>query len=71
MTENGTVRSMSALDAIVKATRPKALKSDARAAALLTSLTEVHQVAAEPDRQIQIRFIEPDSAWVDRMKRGE
>ncbi len=64
---------MRALDAIMKAMRPKALKGDVRAAALLISLTEVHQVAAEPepDREIQIRFIKPDPAWVDRMERGE
>ena len=62
-----------ALDAISKSMRLKALKGDVRAAALLISLTEVHQITAEPEpaREIQIRFIKPDPAWVDRVERGE
>jgi hypothetical protein len=72
VTENGRVKSMPALDAIMKAMRLKALKGDVRAAALLISLTEVHKVAAEPepDREIQIQFIKPDQDWIERMERG-
>jgi hypothetical protein len=66
VTENGKVKSMSALDAIVKSMRLKALKGDVRATALLVKLMEVHKVAAEPEptRVIQIRFIKPDPARI-------
>ena len=73
MTENRKIRSMSALNAIPKSRRLKALKGDVPQTALLIGLMEVYQVAAEPEptREIQIRFTKPDPARVNRMERGE
>ena len=64
ITENGEVKSIPFLDAMMMSMTAKALKGHTQTLKLLISLTEQYKVIAEPEMQrvLQIRFVNPDPA---------